>query len=202
MEQPEIHAPHHPHGGLPRWLEWVTSVSALIVSVTSIAIAVHSGDTMEKLVTANSFPYLEGGYSDATPEGVEQISVDLRNRGVGPAHEQSLKIKVAGRYVTSFTDLVTTVVGSKEAPEAVKVLRSYKNGQPTRFIPGDSSQFIFQVRKTDANARYWDMLDASGPGWQMEYCYCSVFKECWAVHDAERKPVKQCVRDEPHEFAP
>ena len=46
------------------------------------------------------------------------------------------------------------------------------------------------------------MLDKTGPNWQLEYCYCSVFKECWAVHDADRKPVPKCVRDEPHEFEP
>jgi hypothetical protein len=202
MEQPEIHAPHHPHGGLPRWLEWVTSVSALVVSVTSIVIAVHSGDTMQKLVTANSFPYLEAGPSDATPEGVDRLSIDLLNRGVGPAHEQSLKIKVGDRYVTSFPDLVTAVVGPQEGPAAVKVVRAYRNSQPTRFIPGNTSQFVFQVLKTDANARYWDMLDHSAPGWRLEYCYCSVFKECWTVTDTDRKPIKQCVRDEPHEFTP
>jgi len=202
MEQPEIHAPHHPHGGLPRWLEWVTSVSALIVSVTSIAIAVHSGDTMEKLVTANSFPYLEGGYSDATPEGGDQISIDLRNRGVGPAHEQSLKIKVGDRYVTSVAELVAASVDPEDAPAAVAALRGLHNTVRTRFIAGNGNQFVFRIDKTPANAVWWDKVDSRQTNWRIEYCYCSVFAECWSVKVDVHTPVKACVRDEPHEFVP
>ena len=36
----------------------------------------------------------------------------------------------------------------------------------------------------------------------IDFCYCSVFDECWAVHDEARTPVSQCKRDEPHEFLP
>jgi len=202
LETPEVHPPHHPHGGLPGWLEWVTSVSALIVSVTSIVIAVHSGDTMEKLVKANSFPYLIGVASDASPEGADRISVDFYNNGVGPADERSLKIKVAGRYVTSIEDLIAAGVGPQDAPAAIGALRSYRNTVRRRFIPAKGDQFVFRISKTDANAALWDKLDRSQSRWLIEYCYCSVFDECWAVKDEVHTPVKACLRDEPHEFIP
>ena len=202
MEGPEVHAPHHPHGGLPRWLEWVTSVSALIVSVTSIVIAVHSGNTMERLVTANSFPYLWVGNSDVTPAGQHVLSVDLTSSGVGPAHEKSFRLKVGDHYATSVPDLVATVVGPQEAAAANAVLHSYKNVVPDRFIAANASQFVFRIDKTEANARYWDMLDKSANNWRYEFCYCSVFEECWAVNDNARKPVKECRRDERNEFTP
>jgi hypothetical protein len=202
MEQPEIHPPHHPHGGLPRWLEWVTSVSALIVSVTSIVIAVHSGNTMERLVTANSFPYLWAGSSDITPEGKKTLSVDLNSSGVGPAHEKSFKIKVGDHYATSVADLVATIVGPGDAAAANTVIHAYMNVVPDRFIAANASQFVFRIPRTDENARYWDMLDKSANDWHYEFCYCSVFEECWQVRDTERKPIKRCVRDEPHEFTP
>ena len=177
-------------------------MSALIVSVTSIVIAVHSGNTMERLVTANSFPYLWASNSDATPEGAARLSVDLSSSGVGPAHEKSFKIRIGDHYATSVADLVATVVGPKEAAAANAVIHPYKNVVPDRFIAANASQFVFRIGKTEANAHYWGMLARSSANWHYEFCYCSVFEECWAVNDNARKPVTECRRDEPNEFTP
>jgi hypothetical protein len=63
MESTDLHTPHPHHGGaLPRWLDLVIAITALITSVSSIVIAIHHGRTMEKLVQANSFPYLQGRF--------------------------------------------------------------------------------------------------------------------------------------------
>jgi len=208
LEGPEVHTPHtHAGGGghgggLPRWLELTLAIAALVTSVSSIAIALHHGETMEKLVQANSIPYLEASPSDATAEGVDQISIDLTNRGVGPAHERSLRIKAGDAYVRNVQDLIVSAVGPADAPAALLALRSYRNTQRERFIPANSSQFLFRVRKTPENAAYWDRLDSAVTNVHMEYCYCSVFEECWAVHDEEHTRVKQCTRDEAHEFNP
>jgi hypothetical protein len=208
VESPEIHPPHASHGGgLPRWLELVIAVTALVTSVSSIAIALHHGKVMEKLVEANSIPYMQGGFSDATLEGDEVISLDLLNRGVGPAHEKSLRVKVGDRYVKSVPELVAASLGTRdpaEAHDAEKALRFTWNAVPTRFIPGGQSQFIFRTAKTPENAPIWDRLDAAQSKWTVEFCYCSVFDECWEVRGKwqEPQPVKQCVRDETKEFVP
>ena len=86
MEAPEVHKPHaEHHGALPRWLELVIAITALVTSISSIAIAVHHSHIMEKLVQANSIPYLQGTFTDVTPEGQQVLSLALINRGVGPA---------------------------------------------------------------------------------------------------------------------
>jgi hypothetical protein len=70
VEGPEVHHPHKSHGGgLPRWLELAIAITALTTSVSSIIIALHHGQTMEKLVQANSLPYMAAGVSDVTTEG-------------------------------------------------------------------------------------------------------------------------------------
>ena len=206
---PEVHEPHsHPPGahrdrrGPPAWLEWATSISALVVSVSSIVIAIHHGDTMDKLVKANSFPYLIGVASDARPDGRESMSVDFSNNGVGPADEQSLKIKVGDRYVTSVAELVAASVDPEDAPAAVAALRGLHNTVRTRFIAGNGNQFVFRIDKTPANAVWWDKVDSRRTNWRIEYCYCSVFAECWRVKVDVHTPVKACVRDELHEFVP
>jgi hypothetical protein len=194
----------HHGGGVPRWLELIIAVTALITSISSIAIAVHHGKIMEKLVQANSIPYLQGGFSDATVEGDDVLSLDLLNRGVGPAHEKSLRVKVGGRYVRSVPELLAVTLGPDQAAEAKKALRITWNSVPTRFIPGGQSQFIFRTARTPENAVYYDRLKAAQANWSIEFCYCSVFEDCWQVRGKweEPEPVKACVRDPAREFIP
>ena len=94
MEAPEIHQPHAKHaGGLARWLELVLAITALVTSISSIAIALHHGHIMAMLVQANSFPYMQGGFSDVTPEGKEVLSLDLLNRGVGQRMRKAFALR-------------------------------------------------------------------------------------------------------------
>jgi hypothetical protein len=209
VESPEIHQPHARHGGLPSWLELAIAVTALITSVSSIAIAIHHGKTMEKLVEANSLPYMQGGFSDVTTEGEQILSLDLLNRGVGPAHEKSLRVKVDGKYVTSVDALIAASLTPEQATEVQKareeqILRINKNNVKHRFVPGGTQQMVFRAERTAENARYWQLLVDAQKKWAIDFCYCSVFDECWFVPNkfAEPEPVKECVRDEPNEFTP
>ena len=206
MERPEVHTPHARQGGLPRWLELVIAVTALITSISSIAIAVHNGRIMEKLVQANSFPYLQGGFSDAMPDGTRVLSLDIFNRGVGPAHEQSLRVTVDGRPVSSLDELLKASLGPQRWKDAEPIFegKTLQNRVQTRFVPGGEQQFVFRIPRTPENATFWEQLQAAQSRWQVEYCYCSVFDECWQVPRKweEPTPVQACARDEAREFMP
>jgi hypothetical protein len=204
VENPEVHTPHVHHSRMPRWLELTIAVTALITSISSIAIAVHHGQIMEKLVQANSIPYMQGGFTNMTAEGRRVLSLDLLNNGVGPAHQQSLRVKVGERYVRSVRELIGASLGPDQAAEVETALDPNKNGVRTRFIPGGKQQLVFEMTRTPENAQYWDLLNATQRKWDVEFCYCSVFQECWQVlgRGAEPKPVDACRRDEAREFLP
>lgn len=210
VESPEVHHAHARHGGgLPRWLELAIAITALTTSVSSIIIAIHHGQTMEKLVQANSLPYLQGGFSDVTSEGKEVLSLDLLNRGVGPAHEKSLRVKVDDKYVRSVDELIVASLTPEQAAQVQQarkdnILRINKNNVRHRFIPGGDLQMVFRSERTEENAQLWQLLEDAQPKWSVSFCYCSVFNECWFVANkwAEPTPIKECVRDEPSEFTP
>jgi len=161
---------------------------------------------MERLVKANSFPYVQGGFSDVTAAGEDVLSLDLLNRGVGPAHEESLRVKVGGQYMKSLEELISASLGPEETARAMPALKAHllRNGLKRRFIPGGQQQFVFSIAKTPENAQFWDLLDKASKRWDIEYCYCSIFQECWWVRGiwSEPEPVKQCQRDESREFFP
>lgn len=213
METPEVHTPHVPHrqrakhrGGLPPWLELMVAVTALITSISSIAIAIQHGRTMEKLVQANSVPYLEGGFSDTAIDGSKVLSLDLLNRGVGPAHEESLHVRVDDHIVRNLREFMAASLGPQDGAKAYAALdpELVANHVPKRFVPAAASQLVFKYPRLPENARWWDLLKAQERRWNVEFCYCSVFDECWFVHGkwADDKPVKQCTRDEATEFMP
>jgi len=211
METPEVHAPHVPQarrrhrGGLPPWLELVVAMTALITSISSIVIAIQHGKTMEKLVEANSVPYLEGGFSDITPEGDKVLSLDILNRGVGPAHEESMRVTVDGRYVKSLKALMIASLGLEYGPKADAAFEPslVANRVQKRFVAAGQQQAVFRIPRT-IDPKMWDMLKAQESRWNVEFCYCSVFDECWAVHGrwADDRSVKECTRDEATEFLP
>jgi len=198
--------PHRPHGrsGLPQWLEWVTALSALVISVCSIGIAVYNARIESRLLKANSYPYLMQGVSDGTLEGAERLTIELLNNGVGPADERSLRIKVGDRYVTDVDSFIRTAMGPAATPEAMALLRNVHDNEPTRFVAARDRVTIFRIDETPQNARYWKQLDdgMNAKHISVEFCYCSVFEECWAVEKFARHPVKACVRDPAHEFMP
>ncbi len=75
-----------PPAGLPRWLEWTTAISVLIISVCSIGIAIYNARIESRLLKANSYPYLVAGISDGQLDGrkrPESITIALLNNGVG-----------------------------------------------------------------------------------------------------------------------
>jgi hypothetical protein len=182
----------------------VIAVTALVTSLSSIAIAVHHSHIMAMLVEANSIPYMQGGFSDVTPDDKQVLSLDLLNRGVGPAHERSLRVKVGDRYVRSVSELISASLGPEDAARARAVFHVMWNRLATRFIPGGQAQFVFRVPRTADNAQFWDRLAQDSPRWDIEVCYCSVFEQCWQLPGVwrEPQPIRQCRRDEPHEFIP
>jgi hypothetical protein len=191
-------------GGLPRWLDLVIAISALITSISSIAIALRHGHIMAMLVQANSLPWLQGGFSNRTPEDAKVLSLDLLNRGVGPAHQESLRVKVGDSYVRSTKEFFAASLGPEQAAKAEEVFHPLWNRVRTRFIPGGQSQLVFRLARTPENAQFWDLLNKEQPRWDVEFCYCSVFQECWEVRSQWQEPqrVKQCRRDESREFLP
>lgn len=205
---PEIieppHRPHHGGGGLPRWLEWTTAISALVISVCSIGVALYNANIESRLLKANSYPYVVSGLSDASRDGKEQINIELLNNGVGPADERSLKIRLGDQYVSDVNGLIRAAMPPADADSAVALLKNLHDNEPTRFIPAHDHGMVFQIDKTPENAALWDRFDQAlnARGVTVEFCYCSVFEECWAVANSAHKRVKACVRDPAREFSP
>jgi hypothetical protein len=78
---PEIETGSEIHRTAHRWIDISVALCALVVSITSLGIAVHHGRTMARLVAANSWPILDFTSSRRDPQAEYIISLNVSNKG-------------------------------------------------------------------------------------------------------------------------
>ena len=190
------------HAGWREKVDFLVAVCALITSIASIWLSVTQSDDMQRLVQAQSWPFL--GFSTSNtetntvsgkPEPV--ISMTIENLGVGQAKIQSLEIFYKGKNVKTSRELLraccTDASGKipEDAWKQTPILTSSVVGRVLR--AGQTVPFIYWARPETDNAM-WEKLNMARFEVEKKICYCSVFDECWAsdLESTQAKPVKSC----------
>ncbi|HEY3639313.1 MAG TPA: hypothetical protein VGK90_14285 [Rhizomicrobium sp.] len=186
---------HEPRKIGHKWFDAAIAIGLLLVSVSSLIVAVVHSQTLEKmaeanakLVEANSWPYL--GYGTGNSEGPNQDSIELRvtNDGVGPAKIEAAELKWQGTAYRNATDFLRACCGYKAAPSNDRLWMDLMTGRVLR--AGETINFITLFR-TPGDDQTWKKLDRArlSPALSVNICYCSVFDECW-VEDVRRMSLK------------
>lgn len=203
--EPEVH--HHSHRTGHRWVDLVVPLSALAVSVISLAIAIHHGHTMQamaqanaRLVQANSWPLLQFVTGNANESNQPEISLKIENAGVGPAKLISLEIFNGEQRIRTPVDLAMMLVG---APVTASELQKWSAAAKPQFrlsvtLPmvlraGDSTLIVGMKR--EGQEELWDKLNTLRFELSFRACYCSVFDECWVsnLSTVSPQPVEHCA---------
>lgn len=209
----EIEKPHvHAHKTGHHWMDFVLPVAALFVSFVSILIAWHHGEVMkelvhqnEKLVEANSLPYLELVRSDIDPANARpRLQVATINQGVGPARVAEVTLSYRGKPISDLPHLLEACCapGILKAPESATSFDGIADGDIVTstlrdsMIPAGQTVKMIDWRDTPANHAALDRLRQALATGQisLQVCYCSVFDDCWARTLADRRPraVAEC----------
>ncbi len=200
MDAPEVTEalPHrHQSAGKHGWFDIALGLSALAISLISLATAVHHGKIMEQLVATNAkqaqaavWPYLA---LQATLERAEQskFRLSLLNNGVGPAQVRTFEVLVDGVPVPNWRALraaccaaVADVVDSGlTASSAVGAV-----------LPANKDRVVFELQRSPINERLFDSFVGSLGRLEVRACYCSVFDECFAISTvaSKREAVPSC----------
>jgi hypothetical protein len=195
----ESHHHHHPHKTGVRWLDLMLGVSAAVVSLVSLWLGLHSAHSMEKLVAANSYPYVEMGRSNRTLErdpatGAYRPTVDyvLTNNGVGPARIEWVRLDFKGKPMASLGALLDACC--KLAQYDTNGLNQ-RGGIAGTLIPQGRDFHIFTWEMPVKPNPTFDALRSQMGDIRVSTCYCSVFDECYerTSNSAKPKPVEQCT---------
>ncbi len=182
METPEVHV--HPHHTGHQWVDYVIAGTALLVSVISLSVAVGHGRTMEKLVAANSWPYVSGNLSIGNQGEAKgnMLLIRFANSGIGPAEVRSLEVFDGARALRGFDDLIRL---TRAAFPGVQGRTGFAPINGT-MLPRDGHVDLF----TFASPAMSDASVLSAvpklSGLRFRLCYCSVFDECYLRDDRAR----------------
>jgi hypothetical protein len=187
--EPEVE--HETHKIGHKWIDLALSLSALFLSITSIVISISNDRDMQRLVTANSWPYLELGHGNAGEDGGPTIHFNIKNAGIGPAMIEKFVLSYDGQRVSNADELLRRCCGLGDS----KVPWHYSSDLITgRVLPARESILFLQVPRQDANAALWDKLQIERMKIGMAVCYSSVFGEHWITGLSRRAPrrVQSC----------
>ncbi|QIL01497.1 hypothetical protein G7078_00960 [Sphingomonas sinipercae] len=195
VENPHDHVAHRTGH---QWLDKVLPISALFVSFISILIAWHHGQVMkelvhqnERLVQANSLPYLTTGFeADLSKPGERFATLRFSNDGIGPAEIRWAEYRLDGRPKDNMAAVLTACCN---APGKIRSLQSSLAGTMLR---AGSDTTYFEIREIGATSAAVEKLIKTVQENRLvaKACYCSVFGECWtAATNIERPvPVHSC----------
>jgi hypothetical protein len=175
IEPHEAHHHHPAHTGR-RWLDITLALSAMFVSAISLIVAVEHGQTMERLVAANSWPFLSYGAGILTIDGIRTLHMHLSNTGVGPAKIESVELRWKGVAYGNDQDFLKACCGFDQ----------------TAGTPFDSDLLPHQVLRAGEQIKFLGFKQSASPAvfaalnramlsrdLQLNICYCSIFDDCW-----------------------
>jgi len=175
-----------------RWLDTILALTAIVISSVSIYVAWHTSHSMEKLVHANSWPFiqLESGNTDedrVTPV----LTFVASNAGTGPAQIRSFHVLVDGQPVQQPNLMVNilraccreayqAVIGDSERPYDV-IGTVYTRPVAPSLIAPNAQILALAWPQTEANRQLWHAFDQARQTGRISAraCFCSVFEECW-----------------------
>jgi hypothetical protein len=191
---------HHPHHGTGmRWLDITLGVSATIVSLVSLWLGLHSAHSMEKLVAANSYPYLERMSSMSSKDlmpGTDRlrkvVEYQLVNNGVGPARVEWVEMRFKDKPVANLSDLLDACCAGMAQTSGG--INRRVNIEGTLIRPGTGVPLFTWTEQVEPNPAFEALHKQMGyVKWKT--CYCSVFDECYlrgGNDSLKPEPVKEC----------
>jgi hypothetical protein len=187
-EGPHEHT-HPAHTTGFRWLDISLALSAFLISLISLAVAIHHGKTMDRLVASNSYPNVDIDSSNLTDLGdgrgrVPMLSISLENTGIGPARLRTVELSYAGKPVDTLAALLATCCTSPGDGTLPKLNYEYSGELAGAMLRAGGERALFRWRGSADDPR-WARLDKLRERVRVRVCYCSVFDECY-LRDNER----------------
>ncbi|HZR35872.1 MAG TPA: hypothetical protein VFA75_10890 [Nevskia sp.] len=174
-------------------LDLFVGACALLVSAVSLFIGWQSNRTQQRMLAASVWPYLSWDTSNYNEQSHEdEVSLEIRNVGVGPARIESLQLFYQGKPLADFRELVDACC--KAEVEGLRRWSSRTSTVNPVVIPAHDSVRFFAVIKAADNAALWDKFNRERFQVQGRACYCSVLDDCWVLDSSKIVPeaVSRC----------
>ena len=193
IEGPEFEKHRHKTGH--SHVDLILGSLAVLMSVVSIFIALHHGQTMEKLVEANSWPNISYTTGNEQAGAPKTITLSLRNTGVGPARIDTFEVFYKNKPLADFPQLLKACCDAASSNFSMSVVGN-------EVLPARDEIDFLTFSAASNKPDVWEALNKRRFDVRVRVCYCSVFDECW-VRDSSAprpSPIKQCEPSQPIQY--
>lgn len=179
-----------------RLLDLSIAVSAILISLTSLAIAIHHGRVQQKLVAANSWPFLTALTSNDFGEGRQTFSLLILNSGVGPAALKRLVVRYDGKPVRGWVELLQAccALARDFKLSEFQDIGFVSGGRAKGIIRANQHVLLLRLARLPERPRIWEQFGAARLKLTFDACYCSIIGECWEsdLKTLDPRSVQQC----------
>jgi hypothetical protein len=179
--------------------DFIISVSAIVLSVVSVFVAIQNAWTQREMVSASTWPFVTGWVKIETAKQ-SLLQFGLSNSGVGPAKVHSFEVIYKGQPVRSARDLMRRCCGlpaDPKAADAVLAPRMSSTMVNEVVLRAGEDQTAFAYLPDPANPALAQRFAEALRELQFRSCYCSVLDECWVSNNSMTPTrVKSCKEPE------
>lgn len=186
--EPETHA--HPHKSGHSLVDIMLAMSALVLSVVSMFIAIQNHHAMKQLVMANSWPYLQHESNNVGKNGDAMVMLGLGNAGVGPALVEKFTVSYQQAPMKNTADLLRHCcarnAGDLQTLQA-NLITGTMNG---RAVAARDSAYFVEMQKPGEGPLLdlWKALDHARRYVSTGVCYRSVLGDHWITTSDDFRP--------------
>ena len=158
------------------------TVIATFIALLAVCVAGYTAYMQRQQVRAAVWPILEFDSSNGP------VRFTLANKGVGPAIIKHVILKVDGRPVKNWAQVLEQILGPGYHPgeESDMSNRVFAAGESTNvFTPHDDAQNPIPFDKSNP---LWAKLNTGRSRVTVEICYCSTLGECWTLRGGGTAP--------------
>lgn len=186
--EPETHA--HPHKSGHSLVDIMLAMSALVLSVVSMFIAIQNHHAMKQLVMANSWPYLQHESNNVGKNGDAMVMLGLGNAGVGPALVEKFTVSYQQAPMKNTADLLRHCcaknAGDLQTLQA-NLITGTMNGRAV--AARDSAYFVAMQKPGEGPLLdLWKALDHARRYVSTGVCYRSVLGDHWITTSDDFRP--------------
>jgi hypothetical protein len=183
-------------------VDLIIAVTAILLSIISLYIAIQNARTQREMVSASTWPFVTSWVRIGGSEH-QDLVFGLTNSGVGPAKIHSFEVSYKGRPVSSARDLLRRCCGlpaDAKAADAILGARTASTVVNEIVLRSGEEQVAFALRPDPAVSELAVRFAAALQEVSFHSCYCSVLDECWETVPGSMDParVKACpIPDHP-----
>ncbi len=144
----------------------ITALAAGIVSLSALSVSIYEAYLMREQQAASVLPIIDFWAAYSTDQS---YSLNLANKGLGPAFIKHITVSVDGEPARTWGQVTGTLAGRSVFLSESALIGSV-------LAPGEVGQML-AVNDKDSGTLIWKNAGRVVLG----VCYCSVFDNCWTT---------------------